>query len=264
MRWFGVLQRIAGATPVVDRGVRVGCPSLLVSLLRGRDSVLHVLPQAEARYHRREGRHLNQSRNLHPRVPSPEGEEQEEGIGKPGALVWRRAEDCRCCARRRPERSRRLSLPLGLPPLRERPGPERSAGVGAEMPSTGEATPEPEQKPPPLRPFSRGRRTGRGDGDGPGRWFGVLPRTARRCARRRPKRSRRLSLPLVLPPPRERLGPARSAMARAKMPSTGGAMRQPEQSPPPPRPFSGGRRTGRGEREALTRSERLERRCGDR
>ena len=37
-------------------------------------------------------------------------------------------EDCRCCARRGPERSRRFSLPLGLPPLRERRGLARSAG----------------------------------------------------------------------------------------------------------------------------------------
>ena len=141
----------------------------------------------------------------------------------------------------------RFSLPLVLPPLRERLGPARSGTARPEMPSTRGAIRQPGQRPPPPRPFSGGRRTGRGDGDGPGRWFGVLPRTARRCARHGPGRSRRLSLPLVLPPPRERRGPTRSAAGRGKMPSTRGAMREPEQKPPPPRPFSRGRRTGRGE-----------------
>jgi hypothetical protein len=113
------------------------------------------------------------------------------------------------------------------------------------MPSTGEARRKPEQRPPPLSPFSGGRRTGRGRR--PGHWFGVLPRTARRCARRRPERSRWLSLLLVLPPPRERLGLARSVTARAKMPSTGAAIRKPKPRPPPLSPFSRGRRTGRGD-----------------
>ena len=236
---------LRGAAPVMDRGVRAGCPSLLFSLLRGRDAALHVLPQAEARCHRREGRCVNPSRNLHPRVPSPEGEGQEEG--KPGALVPSHIEDCRCYARRGPERSRRLSLPLGLPPLRERLGLARSAAGRGKMPSTGEAIRHPGQRPLPPSPFSRGRRTGRGDGGGPGRWSRVLPRTARRCARRGPGRSRRLSLPLVLPPPRERRGPTRSAAGKGEMPSTRGAMHKPKQKPPPLRPFSRGRRTGRGE-----------------
>jgi hypothetical protein len=111
-----------------------------------------------------EGRYATQSRNLCPRVPSPEGEGQEEGMGKAGALVRSPIEDCRCYARRRPGRSRRLSLPLVLPPLRERLGPARSAAGRGKMPSTGEAIRHPEQRPLPLRPFSRGRRTGRGEG----------------------------------------------------------------------------------------------------
>ena len=80
----GSCRGLIGGIPVVDRSVRVGCPSLLVSLLRGRDAALHVLPQAKARCHRREGRCINQSRNLRPCVPSPEGDGQEEGRGQPG------------------------------------------------------------------------------------------------------------------------------------------------------------------------------------
>jgi hypothetical protein len=125
--------------------------------------------------------------------------------------------------------SLQLSLPLVLPPLRERLGLARSAGAGAKMPSTGGAIPKPGQRPLPPSPFSGGRRTGRGDGDD----LCVGVETCRGLTGGIPS-SLQLSLPLVLPPLRERRGLARSAMARAKMPSTGGAIRQPGQRPPAP------------------------------
>jgi hypothetical protein len=118
-------------------------------------------------------------------------------------------------------------------------GPENGRVPGPSMTPT--RTPDPAS----LLQREKDRKRGK-----PVRWCGVLPRTARRCARRGPERSRRLSLPLGLPPLRERRGLARSAMARAKMPSTGEAIRHPEQRPPPLRPFSRGRRTGRGDGQA--------------
>ena len=143
----------------------------------------------------------------------------------------------------------RLSLPLVLPPLRERRGLARSAMARAKMPSTGGAMRNPEQSPPPPRPFSRGRRTGRGEGRcvGSGSCRGLtsgIPVDDGEAVVR-------LSLPLGLPPPRERRGLARSGTARPEMPSTGGAIRQPGQRPLPPSPFSGGRRTGRGDGDDL-------------
>jgi hypothetical protein len=72
---------LTGGILVDDGEALVTFPSLLFSLLRGRDAALHVLPRPEPRCHRRERRYANQSRELHPCVPSPEGEGQEEGMG---------------------------------------------------------------------------------------------------------------------------------------------------------------------------------------
>ena len=106
------------------------------------------------------------------------------------------------------------------------------------------STPPPSQPGPPESLLQREKDRKRGS---PVRWCGDMQRIDRRYTCRRLEGCRRLSLPLVLPPLRERRGPARSAAGRGKMPSTRGAMREPEQKPPPPRPFSRGRRTGRGD-----------------
>ena len=133
----------------------------------------------------------------------------------------------------------RKTKPPGRSWHRHRP----SVGPGP-LPVRG-AIRQPGQRPSPPRPFSGGRRTGRGEG----RCVGV--ETYRGLTGGIPvddgEAVVRLSLPLVLPPPRERRGPARSAGIGAKMPSTGEAIRHPEQRPPLPRPFSRGRRTGRGD-----------------
>ena len=140
--------------------------------------------------------------------------QREKDRKRAGALVRSPTEDCRCHARRGPGRSRRLSLPLVLPPPRERLGPARFAAGRGKIPSTRGATPKPEQKPPPPRPFSGGRRTGRGDGDD----LCVGVETCRGLTGGIPVDDReavvRLSLPLVLPPLRERRGLARSAGER--------------------------------------------------
>jgi hypothetical protein len=173
-------RELTDGIPVDDREAVVGCPSLLFSLLRGRDSALHVLPGSEPRCHRRERRYANQSRALRPRVPSPEGEGQEEGMGGPVRWFGVLPTTARRCAPRRSERSRWFFLPLFLPPLRKRLGPASSVTARAEMPSTGEAIRQPEQSPPPPSPFSRGRRTGRGDGEAPAK----AKRPERRCGDR--------------------------------------------------------------------------------
>ena len=84
----------------------------------------------------------------------------------------------------------------------------------SRMPSTRGAIRQPGQRPLPSRPFSGGRRTGRGDGDD----LCVGVETCRGLTGGIPVDDReavvRLSLPLVLPPLRERRGLARSAGER--------------------------------------------------